>query len=288
MNEAEAPEGDDYVYVYGVTRGRCGAGAVETLAEGILPGAPVKLAPMGDLAAVYSPVPASMFAAVAAKGLEDPAWVTERVLAHHRVLDVCARKFTVAPIKFGAVRRSLADVEDLIAANGASLSDALDRVDGAQEWGVKLYGDEESYRKVVGETAPALEGLRAELQSAAPGRAFFLRKKMLEMANAEARSGLTAEANRVHFALRAEAREAALARPSQSGGEKRLGVLLLSGAYLVGRDGEAAFHRAAERARVRLPAGCFTLRVTGPWPPYSFVDVKTGEAGRDGHSAGEK
>lgn len=288
MRVAETPESDAYVYLYGVTHGRPNIGAVESLAEGILPGAPVMLAPMGDLAAVYSPVPASMFASAAAQGLQDPAWVTERVLAHHRVLDVCVRMFTVAPIKFGAVRRSLAEVEALIAANGALLSDTLNRVEGAREWGVKLYGDEEAYRRVVGETAPALEELRSELQSAAPGKAFFLRRKMLEHASAEARRGLGVEANHVHFALRAEAREAMLARPSQPGGQKRPGVLLLSAAYLVGKSSETQFHRAAERARARLPAGCFTLKVTGPWPPYSFVDLKTGEAGHDGHSSGQK
>lgn len=288
MEVAEAPGGDDYVYVYGVTRGRCGAEAVATMAEGILPGAPVKLAAMGGLAAVYSPVPATMFASVAAKGLEDPAWVAERVTAHHRVLDACTRSFTVAPIKFGAVRRSLADVEKLVFANDVLFSETLDRLEGALEWGVKLFGDEDAYRRVTGETAPSLEGLRAELQSASPGRAFFLRKKMLEITDAEARSGLNGEANRLHFALRAEAREAVLTRASQPSRDKRHGVLLLSAAYLVDKTGEAEFHQAVERVRARLAAGCFTLRVTGSWPPYSFVDLKTGGTGLDGHFTGQK
>lgn len=289
VNTEGTSSGGDYIYIYGVTRRHCGAQAVETLAEGVLPGAPVKLAAIGELAAVYSPVPASMFAAAAAKEIEDPAWVTERVVAHHRVLDACARSFTIAPIKFGAVRRCLADVEELVTTNGAALKETLERVEGAREWGVKLHGDMDAYRRAVGETAPALESLRAEMETAAPGRAFFLRKKMLELADVEARSGLNAEARRAHGALSAEAREAVFARASQTGGgDSRQATMLLSAAYLVDKHNETQFHLAAEQARARLPAGCFTLKLTGPWPPYSFVNLKTGGTGHDGHFTCQK
>jgi hypothetical protein len=269
----------DYVYVYGVTRRGSGSGAVEALAEGVLPGAPVKLAPMGELAAVYSPVPAAAFASVAAKGAEDPAWVTERVLAHHRVLDACASAFVIAPVKFGAVRRTLADVEELVAANGAAFSEALERVEGAREWGVRLYGDMEACRRTIGEAGPVLEALRTEMETAAPGRAFFLRKKMLELAAAEARKSLAAEAARVHGALSAKARETALARTSRTGDRGQDGrqeTLILSAAYLVDKRSEPQFHQALEQVRAELPAERFTLELTGPWPPYSFVNVKTG------------
>lgn len=272
-----AANAKSYVYIYGVARAATG-GAPEVAIEGVLPGAPVEIVGVGGLAAIVSRVPVTAFASAASKGIDDPEWVTERVVAHHRVLDAFARRGALAPMKFGSVRRSLGDVIQLFADSGPLFERALDRVEGAREWGVKLYGDAEAhaaYSAATASPASALGALRAELEGASPGKAFFIRRRLRETMEAEARSGLHAQAVRVHGALGGQAREAALVRGAQKEicAKGRVASPVLNAAYLVEAGAEALFLRTVDEMRGALPPDCFTLTLTGPWPPYNFVDL---------------
>jgi hypothetical protein len=274
-----AANAESYVYIYGVARAATG-GTPEAAIEGVLPGASVEVVGVGGLAAIISRVPAAAFASAASKGIEDPEWVTERVIAHHRVLDAFARRGALAPMKFGSVRRSLDDIAQLFAENAPLFERALNRVEGAREWGVKLYGDAEACAAFSASTAAAastLGALQAELDAASPGKAFFIRRRLRESMDAEARSGLHAHAVRVHGALGDQAREAALVRGAQkeTGANGRATSPVLNAAYLVEIDAEAQFLQAINDIRQSLPPDCFTLKLTGPWPPYNFVDLTT-------------
>ena len=52
----------------------------------------------------------------------------------------------------------------------------------------------------------------------------------------------------------------------------------LDGAFLVGLAGAAAFRREVERLSNELRGGGQEVVLTGPWPPYSFLDEHAGES----------
>jgi hypothetical protein len=49
---------------------------------------------------------------------------------------------------------------------------------------------------------------------------------------------------------------------------------MFSARFLVAGADRPAFWRAVDRAAVDLPSGHAQIQVTGPLPPYSFVDVR--------------
>lgn len=238
--------GEPWVYLYGAARCDVHSGTVTQPGDGIVPGAPVKLLPVGRLAAIFSPVPASAFGP---GGVPDVEWVNERAPEHHRVLESLTPRFTLAPMKFGAVCRSLSDLVRLFATGGPLFERLVDRVVGASEWGVTLHSTPESRR------------------------------------NPDAASSLEARAPAVHRELAALAREAyatfGIREEFKPDGTQE--TLVLDGAYLVEKRSEAQFHHAFAQLRRSAPVEYCSLRLTGPLPPYNFANLTTEVVGHEGH-----
>ncbi len=278
MSTATGPAAADaVVYVYGVTRANALCASTAPLVEGIVPRIPVELLPVGKLAVVMSRGPREAFAPADADAPCDAAWATERALAHHRVLASLAPLCAVAPVKFGALCRGMNDVVSLLTRSEGAFERVLDRVAGAQEWGVKLFADPDACRASAAD-APGIAALKAEIAAASPGKAFFLAKTLRAAIEDELRGRLALQVEGVHRRLAATARDAALNPIRQTGAGPRL---ILDAAYLVETGEVAAFHRSLAALGETLGPEGFALKLTGPWPPYSFAAIDT-EARADG------
>jgi hypothetical protein len=263
------------VYVYGVTRGDAGYTALSV--EGIIPDAPVELLPAGNLAVVASRASKEAFGPPDEETNSDVDWATKRALAHHRVLADLAASYTVAPVKFGALCKGMDDVMALFTQFGDRFEAALNRVEGAQEWGVKMFASQEACLSVA-QNASKVTTLKAETETAQPGRAFFLRRKLQAAIDEGMREGLAQRAAQVYAEIARETKETVPAPTLQHLGANLKGngaVLALDIACLVERKREDAFCQSvANLSGILAPEG-FTLKLTGPWPPYSFVAIDT-------------
>jgi hypothetical protein len=76
--------------------------------------------------------------------------------------------------------------------------------------------------------------------------------------------------NRAYSTLAALSADA-LRRPPAIGGEHST-RLLLDAAFLVTIDGTARFRAATRRAARGLTRDGYGVEVTGPWPPYNFIE----------------
>jgi Gas vesicle synthesis protein GvpL/GvpF len=59
--------------------------------------------------------------------------------------------------------------------------------------------------------------------------------------------------------------------PGQSGQSTPVGSLLLDAAFLVRRSRSKSFRAIAVREARALSHGGYGLTLSGPWPPYTFV-----------------
>jgi hypothetical protein len=263
---------DAVVYVYGVTRADALTASTAPLVEGIVPRVPVELLAVGKLAVVMSRGPREAFAPADADAPADATWATERALAHHRVLASLAPLCAVAPVKFGALCRDMNDVLSLFARSEGAFERVLNRIAGAQEWGVKLFADADACRAPAGE-AEAVTALKAEIAAASPGKAFFLAKKLRAAIDGDLRARLHRRVESVHGQLAVNAREAAANPVRQTDAAP---WLVLDAAYLVETGHAHAFHSTVSALSDTLAAEGFELKLTGPWPPYSFAAIDTG------------
>ena len=68
-------------------------------------------------------------------------------------------------------------------------------------------------------------------------------------------------------------RQSVVNRPQDSALSGRKEPMLLNSAHLVNRRHQRLFFTAVEEAAAKLVSEGITVEVTGPWPPYNFVDL---------------
>ena len=161
------------------------------------------------------------------------------IMAHARVVEaVAAANESVLPARFAGDVSAEAELSRILGERRDKILEALDRVDGCVELGVRVLPAQDDSR---GQAATGSE---------------YMRRRLDEIARAQQL------AHRLHGALAAAARESTcnvLARRD----------VVLTAAYLVPRGDLDRFHATLREAERQL-AGV-TVVATGPWPPYSFA-----------------
>ena len=127
------------MYVYGVSRELPGA-AMQRV--GGVSGAPVQVIEDRGLAAVVSPVSLEEFGEDALRrNLEDLGWLESTARAHHAVVDAASGHAVTVPLGLATVYRSEDRLRTALRDRREEFIEALSRISGRTEWGVKVYAD---------------------------------------------------------------------------------------------------------------------------------------------------
>jgi len=265
---ADPSGGATLVYLYGFVEGGDAGPDLRELKD-VTGGAGVRLLTAEGLGALVSDVPASDFdAASLARNLNQLGWLAATARAHEGVLDRVLAEQDVVPVRIGTVYLSDAEVREALEREREALGRAFDRVRGACEWGVKLFVDRQASEA---DTPPAETTATASTSS--PGAAYLTRRREERETEDRRRSELAVSVEQAHEALRRAATDARVL-PVRRGElpEEYPGDLAFTAAYLVGRGAEETFREAADDLTRTLGPSGMALTVSGPWPPYNFVD----------------
>ena len=240
--------------------------------EGVDGGRAVSVIGEGDIAALASEVPLAEFGEDRLReNLNDVAWLEATALAHERVLESALARTTVIPMRLCTIYASEESVREMLARERPVFGDALSRLEGRTEWGVKMFVDRRALEEMVAERSPEVAALREEVEALPEGEAYMQRKRLDTVAGEEADALVDECVDDVHGRLAGRAAEALLnplQRPEVSG---RAGEMLLNGVYLVEDTATDAFHTAVDELKAHYDELGFEIELTGPWPPYNFV-----------------
>ena len=199
-----------------------------------------------------------------ARVVRDLDAVSRCAVAHSAVVAHCARRTPVLPLRlltlFSSDERALARVRG----RRAAIARRLDRVADRAEWGVQ------ARLAAAGGAAARRARMAARRETArlAPGTRFLeLRRRQRETAH-DLASGAKAAAAALYRTLAAQA-DAARQRPPVSMDGRP--ALLLDAAFLVPAARAARFRQVVRAQTRRASDHGLQIRLTGPWPPYSFV-----------------
>ncbi|MFL5797488.1 MAG: GvpL/GvpF family gas vesicle protein [Actinomycetota bacterium] len=256
------------LYVYGIVERSSRLPA--HLPPGVGGATAVRLLPADGVQAVVSEVPMSQFGRDALRAnLDDPTWLEAAVRAHEAILARLRDGVTVLPLRFGTVFGDEIHATEVLAARSEAFRADLERLRGRAEWGLKVLSDWSALVAWIERNDDEIARQRSESDGATEGRAFFLRRR-LESARADEAARLQRDvATEAHLRLSEVAEDAVAPDVATSGGSP--GPLLAGAAYLVERSREGELRRAAEELQRRYGPAGFTVRLTGPWAPYSFA-----------------
>jgi hypothetical protein len=235
-------------------------------------GAAVEPVAAGGLTALVSRVPAAQFASEPLReNLNELAWLETVARSHETVLGAAFASATIVPLRLCTIYASADGVRRMLEDEGDALQSALARLDGREEWGVKLLVDPELLADAARAASPQAAVFAEEAADRTAGGAYMLRRRLERHVREQAGALASDLAAQVHARLQDWALDA-VSRPAQnrdlSGHE---GQMLLNGAYLVeaGRADELRA-LAAELGAHHRDVGA-RLELTGPWPPFNFI-----------------
>jgi hypothetical protein len=247
-----------------------GAGPRDQTEPVALDGLPETTAPRlvplgGDLWLVVGDAPLPAFSAEEIeRHLPDLAWVSACAVAHERVVAHFAALAPVIPMKlftlFAGDERAVAT----LSGQRERLAAVLEKVAGREEWGVRIHFNASEAGRAKRVTAPP-----AESGEPVSGRSFLLRKKEAQEAarNLASQAGTAVDEAFAELSRHADAARRREPVTAESGLR-----LLLDAAFLVPGAVPESFERAVQAVAERLAASACELTLTGPWPPYNFIE----------------
>jgi hypothetical protein len=255
------------VYVYAIARGDCAAPAG---LRGLDDGA-VRAVRDGDLRAFVSDVPEGEFAEAPLNAhLADMEWLTPRAVRHQDVNAALASACDpLVPLSFGTVFRDTAGVTRMLRERSAEIGPRFDALRGKAEWIAVVRRDLPAAKAAVEKDSDALRGLRAEIASAPPGRAYLVTRRLDETQRQELR---VTDAAAIGAAVEAfEGGRMRLFREPQV--EDAGGGMLARFSVLASRDANGPLEGIAATYTTAWESRGYALQLSGPWPAYRFSTV---------------
>jgi len=207
---------------------------------------------------VVSNAPLARFgeAAINAR-LSDVDWVARAAVAHERVIEAFLGAPAVLPMKLFTIFAGDTRALEQMKRDRPRIDGLLKRVSRRNEWGVRVVFE------------PTAAPTVTERSVGRTGIAYLAAKKARRVAATELVERAREAAGGVYERLSRHADAVRRRRAGESPANG--GPLLLDAAFLVPASKTARFcASAARQARALERAGC-RLTLTGPWPPYTFI-----------------
>jgi Gas vesicle synthesis protein GvpL/GvpF len=191
--------------------------------------------------------------------LADLAWLETAARAHHQVIAAAAESGPTLPWRFATVYQGDERVTELLEQRGPQFAATLRRLAGRSEWGVKGY--------LVDQPSPPVAPPPA---AGSPGTAYLMQRRTLLLGQEDHQRRVQRDADEIYAALSRLADSALLYAAQDQRLSNRSEMMVLNAACLIPRAHAEGFEAAVTDLADRYPG--VRLEVTGPWPPYSFVE----------------
>jgi hypothetical protein len=208
-----------------------------------------------DLAAVVSDTPIRIY---------DPT--RGNVLAHELVNETVMREYTVLPMAFGTIFRTRSDILELLKSTYRAFDDALEKMRGKIEFGLKVLWDRDVVIARLETTDEEIRRLKEEITNNAQSSTYFARMQLGRMVEAALGNMASRYMADIHESLKPVA---VASRSNKPIGDR----MIMNAAYLVERSRESEFDEAVKGLSRRYEE-VLAFKYTGPWPPYNFVNIK--------------
>jgi hypothetical protein len=197
---------------------------------------------------------------------------TEEILrGHEDVVDALMKLTTVVPFKFGTILKDEEAASKMLQDYGEKFKKLLSKFSGREEWGLKVYVDNQEFKKHLAKVEPRLKKLDEKKGKLSKGAAYLLGRKMEE----ESKIDVSARLNKASEGIFQEAGEYAYESklnktlPQKLTGKNK--EMILNTAYLIEKGKVVRFCKQVKKLIEKYESMGIEIELSGPWPPYSFT-----------------
>ena len=251
------------LYVYAITRD-----AVTPDCEAIDQSHHFDAAGHDGLFAIYTAVSDEEFSQEAVdRRSGDLEWLGAIGYRHQNVAAELMKSTAIIPLRAFTLFSSREALDRYLHENGEVLAKTLERLDGKREWTLRVEFDAERFNDALTNRVDSLRELATQIESANPGRAFLLRKKLDEEKKKASRDAEQQVVSEIESAVldKLKCETVAESRIDRDGAFPQINVLL-------NRDEESTLQELLDELAPRYDGEGVVLGLTGPWPPYTFAN----------------
>ena len=255
-------------YVYGVVRSSF---ETDTAPKGI-DGGSVSAISEGDVAALATSVSSEDYSPDKVEALTaDVDWVSERAMAHDRVLTWASDNGAVIPLPMWTLFRDAKAVKSMLKKRSGELGGTFERIADGREFIVRVYVLTAMLKDHLVDHSDELKSLEVEAAKATPGQKYLLERKIEKLRIDAGRDVAGRVAAEIFDALKTTSIDTVREQPVNSGAPREQGRAILNASFLVAPRRVVEFQRALTGMVNKYDASGFKFDFTGPWPPYHFV-----------------
>jgi len=194
------------------------------------------------------------------RNLERLDWLEMAARGHDAVVQAAAAVAPTAPMRLATIFRNDDGVRHRLAEQQDRIAEVLDRVEGHDEWSVKVLTRQDAESEKPAEAPPS------------SGVEYLRRRQEVQRAREGDRRDADLVAEQLHEALLGIAAASRRLPPQDPRLTGHTGTMVLNVAYLVPQDRSEAFTAAIGEFTQRHAEVLIDAR--GPWPPYSFATLE--------------
>jgi len=223
--------------------------------------------PYKDLSAVVHNCPSEPYQS------ENEEIVRSWVVTHQKVVDAAWERFgIVIPIGFDAIIQgnAVADPEEnmrnWLKEDYENLKAKIERIRGRAEYGVQVFWDFKIIAQKITEKIVEIKKLNEEIKSKPIGLAYMYRQKLGNLLKKEMEKQADLKFKELYERIKPCVKDLRVEKTRKTGDENKQMLMNLS--CLISKEGSKRLGEELEK--IEALEG-FSVRYTGPWPPYSFV-----------------
>jgi hypothetical protein len=246
----------------------CVAGAGERVSLGDIgiEGKEVYTIPYRDICAVVHSCPAQLYQSDDQKVVK--TWVT----THQKVVDTCWERWgTVLPLSFDTIIKGKSEnsaeqnVVEWLKGEYETLKKKMESVRGKAEYGVQVFWEPKLIAQSLTETSPEIRKLDAEIKAKPRGVAYMYRQRLENLIKHEMETKADECFRDFYSRIRKHADDIRVEKTKKA---EQGWQMIMNLSCLVYRDRYIELGEELDRINQMEE---FSVRFTGPWPPYSFV-----------------
>ena len=258
-------------YLYGIVSTGTVNGAVFDGMEGLENGSSIFSVSCGELSAIVSEMSDPAFSPFQIRSsMRDNEWLKEKVRSHAGVLAEAKQTMTIVPLRFGTVFSTEPEIRDFVLNSESKLIDALSRLKDKSEFGVRVGCDMARLEAMCYSSSRDFDIALSQVSSSV---AEFVRDTI---SSDEPQLGVEAMmanfAARIHGAL-TDISAYAIHKSGDMNSPFEESDVVLNATYLVTIVNEKNFKARIADLATEFAACGISIEVSGPWPPYHFVEI---------------
>jgi hypothetical protein len=206
--------------------------------------------------------------------LSDLSWLEANAREHVEVINLIMLNHAVIPFKFGTIFQAEAGVKKFISDYTDSLKENFFYVGDKEEWSVKIYCNRKLLCHQIDEISQEAAALEKQIMESSPGKAYLLKRKKIDLIENEMDRICKIYGQEYFDELKALSESTNLNNLLPKEYTGREDTMILNGTFLVSKNIVASLKNTVEILAKKDENFGFLLEISGPWPPFSFVNIK--------------